>query len=92
MEILEITGKFQGNFRNSINSNNNDTHIDPNPGSELGGNFRNYREISGRFQKDFTEISQPQSVIIIIINISTLTLDLKDVEISEKFQEFNPSE
>ncbi len=47
----EISGKFQGNFTNSINSNNNDTHIDPNSGSEPCGNFRNFREISGKFHK-----------------------------------------
>ncbi len=76
VEISEISEKFQGNFTNSINSNNNDTHIDPNPGSELAGNFRNFREISGKFQGNFREISQNQSILIIMIHISTLTLGL----------------
>jgi hypothetical protein len=75
VEILEISEKFQGNSRNSINYNNNHKRIDPNPGSERCGNFR--------------VISGIQSIIIIMIHISTLTLPLNHVEIleiSEKFQ------
>jgi len=103
VEILEISEKFQGNLRNSINYNNNHKHIDPKPWSERCGNFREISEIQsiiiimihistltlGRNYVEILEISEIQSIIIIIINISTLTLGLKDVEISEKFQKFN---
>ena len=41
--------KLLGNFRNLINQNNNDIHIDPKPRAEICGN---YLEISWKFQFD----------------------------------------
>ena len=45
--------KLLGNFRNLINQNNNDIHIDPKPRAEICGNFwkslGNYLEISRKF-------------------------------------------
>ncbi len=49
----EISGKLQRNFTDSINYDNIDTHIDPNPGSELRVNFRNFREITEKFPRNF---------------------------------------
>ena len=45
VEILKISRKFLGNFRNLINQRNNDMHIDPKPRDEIYGNFRNFSEI-----------------------------------------------
>jgi hypothetical protein len=73
---------------NSINYNNNDTLIDPNPASEPRGNFRNFGssinynnnhkniDPSSGSERcgNFREISGIQSTIIIMIHISTLTL------------------
>ena len=44
--------KLLGNFRNLINQNNNDIHIDPKPRAEICGNFRNYLEITWKFRFD----------------------------------------
>ena len=43
MKILEISGKFQGNF---IKHNNECIHIHANPRSEIYENFRNFSESS----------------------------------------------
>ncbi len=45
-------------FQKSVNYNNTDTHMEANPGSELGGNFRNFTEITEKFQRNFSEISE----------------------------------
>ena len=44
----EISGKFQGNF---IKHNNECIHIHPNPRSEIYENFRNFKEILGKFHQ-----------------------------------------
>ena len=48
MRILEISKKFQGNF---IQHNNQCIHIHPNPRPEIYENFRNFKEISGKFHQ-----------------------------------------
>ena len=84
MKILEISRKFQRSF---IKHNNECLHIHPNPRPEIYENFRNFRESSGKFRRNFREIS---SNTIMNVYISIVTLDLKYMkilEISGKFHQ-----
>ena len=72
VEILEISRKFQGNFRNSIEHNNKPVHVEPKRRSEIRGNFRNLKEIS-----------EIQSNTIINLYMWNLSVGLKYVGILE---------
>ena len=81
VEILEISRKFQGNFRNPIEHKNKPVHVKPKRRSEIRGNFTNFKEIS-----------EIQSNIIINLYMWNLSVGLKYVEILEislKFLEFS---
>jgi hypothetical protein len=67
--------RISGNFRNfreiSVVQDNNDIHINPKPRYRICGNFRNFREISanfreisGKFQRNFREISEISTYLI----------------------------
>ena len=77
MKILEISKKFQGNF---IKHNNECIHIHRDPRPEIYENFGNFKEISGKFWRNFREMS---SNTIMNVYISILTLGLKYMKIFE---------